>query len=437
MAEAILVAPADLLLDEENPRLSQPNVGQNKATQALAKHQGRKLQALAADIVANGLSPSDLPIVIFAPGNPKRYIVLEGNRRLTALKALENPEIVAGNVPHGVLKELRRLSKQYLENPIESVQCALVNKADEAEHWIRLRHTGENNGAGIVRWGADEHHRYDLRWTNRTPPHQQALNWLESQGVLKPEERSDLPTSSFERLINTPVVRDKLGIEVEKGNLHLLAEPKRVAKALMWVIRDLISRKINVGDIYTQPKRAEYAARLPADVIVTPTLSSGHGTPVGASKIPGKRRAKKPVKPERRREQLIPSTCILNTTDPRCLDIEQELRRLRISAFTNAAGVLFRVFLELSADCYIAKVHLKAKDDKLVTKLLAIVSDLETKGKIAKTTARVIRRACDSNAVNLLNDYVHNRHEFPGANDLRGHWDRLQPFVTAMWAPEK
>ncbi len=51
MAETITLAPADPLLDEQNPRIEQPNAGQQRALQALAHLLNRKLLRLATDIV--------------------------------------------------------------------------------------------------------------------------------------------------------------------------------------------------------------------------------------------------------------------------------------------------------------------------------------------------------------------------------------------------
>ena len=120
MAETVQVPPADLLIDEENPRISQPNAGQQKALKALAQHLGAKLQVLAADIVGNGLDPSNVPIVMLFPGNQGRYVVLEGNRRLAAIRALENPETIVDAVSPSILKKIRRLSKDYQDNPVET-----------------------------------------------------------------------------------------------------------------------------------------------------------------------------------------------------------------------------------------------------------------------------------------------------------------------------
>ncbi len=64
MSETMSIRPADLLIDEENPRLSQPNIGQREAQRAIAHDQPRKLQMLARDIVRHGLNPADPPIVM-------------------------------------------------------------------------------------------------------------------------------------------------------------------------------------------------------------------------------------------------------------------------------------------------------------------------------------------------------------------------------------
>lgn len=113
MAEILALSLPDLLIDSENPRLPQPNVGQRDALRALAGHEPGKLVSLARDIVAYGTNPSELPIVMPLSDDLKRYVVLEGNRRLSALKALENPEWLVGAMSPGDVDEMRRLSRQY------------------------------------------------------------------------------------------------------------------------------------------------------------------------------------------------------------------------------------------------------------------------------------------------------------------------------------
>ena len=142
MAETIATTPANLLVDVENPRLPQPNVGQRDAQRAIARDQQRKLLALAKDIVQYGLNPAEFPIVMPLRDDLKRFVVLEGNRRLIALKALENPEWLVGAADHVVVAAMRKLSSAYQQAPIESIQCLSVKTREEAQHWIGIDQRG-------------------------------------------------------------------------------------------------------------------------------------------------------------------------------------------------------------------------------------------------------------------------------------------------------
>lgn len=441
MSETIQISPVDLLIDEQNPRISQPNAGQHKALQSLAGILQKKLQKLADHIVNNGINPADLPIVMPVKDDLKRYVVLEGNRRLAALRALENPESVSGSVPAGVLNAIRKLSRTYQNNPIEHISCVVMKDREEARPWIELRHTGENEGAGVVPWGHEESGRFRAR-SGVFPIQTQALNFLESRGDLTLEARQKIPVTSLKRLIDTPEVRAKMGLEVEGGKLSMLAGEKHVAKALMYVVNRLSTGKTKVTDIYTRDQRVDFANKLPADVVVTPTLKSGNGVPVsgGAGGKTTKSKSSGAPKLGKKRDRLIPRDCTLNVTDVRVRQIEGELRRLSLGDYTNAVSIMFRVFIELSADCHIAMASLSTKDEKLSTKLLAVATDLIAKNKLTVAQAAPVRQQCHKDSflapsTALMNEYVHNRFIIPAAGDLRTYWDNLQPFITAVWAP--
>ena len=132
MSAIELLSIPDLLIDTENPRLPQPNVAQRDTLRALAEHQKSKLVALARHIVGNGINPTELSIVMPINDDLRRYVVLEGNRRLAALRALENPEWLVGALQPGEVEEMRRLGKEYQSNPIESIPCVVVVTREEA-----------------------------------------------------------------------------------------------------------------------------------------------------------------------------------------------------------------------------------------------------------------------------------------------------------------
>lgn len=435
MAHHISLSPADLVIDEENPRLPQPNVGQHEAMRGIAKDQNRKLAALAKDIVENGINLGDLPYVMPLNDARNRYVVLEGNRRLVALKALENPQPLVGAVDVNVLADLREFSKQYQQAPIETILCVSFKDRDEARHWIDLRHMGENEGAGIVPWSHDGTSRYRAR-SGKAELHVLALNFLEDRGLITAEERRKFPGSTYQRLLETPSVRQNCGVELRDNQMHLLGSEKAVEKALLWVARSLTGpNPIKVTQLHSVEQRDQYAAKMPADVIVKPSRT-GTGT---AKKGKQQHRHQKPKRP-REREYLIPNDCLLHVTDLRCNEIENELRTLPLDDYKNAVSVLFRVFLELSADAYAAAKKLATSPDApLGKKLLDVAIDLEAKQKLSKQQIVPVRKACQKDSfiapsVMLMHKYVHSQYIFPAAGDIRAHWNSLQPFVAALWS---
>jgi len=445
MTEIKSVPLVDILIDVENPRLPQPSVGQREAIRGIAGEQGPKLLAMAEHIVQNGLNPADhLYVMPLKPGE-QRFVVLEGNRRLSTLKGLDNPDLLDGAVTASILKEFHRLNKQYQQSPIENVSCIVFNSREEADPWIQLKHDGELEGAGIVRWGSDDKARYRARIGKTKQPaleiQTQVLNFLEHRGDLTTAERRKVPATSYKRLLETPRFREKMGIEFEDGRIKALADEDIVAKALLYVAKALMSRKIRTKDIYDIADRIKYADSLPLDIVVTQTKNSGGGI-VLKTEIPGaKAKIKAKVKKAKLRDRLIPGDCVLSIGDARLVDIDRELRSLSLEDTPNAVSVLFRVFIELSCDAYVIRVKLPtAEKDFLGKKLQDVVKDLVNQKKLTEKQAEPVMRAgakdsflCPS--VTLMNQYIHNINMVPSPTDLRAHWDSLQPFVIAVWAP--
>lgn len=128
---------ADLLVDQANYRLL-PQPTQRDAIRAMIVDQGRKLTVLARDILEFGLSPGELLLVSESPDQPGRFVVYEGNRRITALKVMETPELAAGLATEAVF---RQLGDRFKSNPRRTVDASVVADRETAMFWIRRRHT--------------------------------------------------------------------------------------------------------------------------------------------------------------------------------------------------------------------------------------------------------------------------------------------------------
>jgi len=264
MAKVESIPLDNLLIDTDNPRLEGSLQDQRAAICAVAVNQGPKLAVLAKDIVEHGLNPLDSPLVTQFEEDSHYFVVLEGNRRVAALKILEDPGLISGVVEDTIVSRFRKLSTQY-KDPIKEMQCVIVAERADATHWIELRHTGENDGAGIVRWGGKETARFRQR-SGQKEPHLQVLDFLEGRGDVSKETCQSVPVTSMKRLLTNPYVRTKLGIDLVSGAVVTRVEDdNEVAKGLKRVVEDLASGNVRVKDIYTRDDRIKYIDSLPPE----------------------------------------------------------------------------------------------------------------------------------------------------------------------------
>ena len=135
----------DLLLNTGNPRIGSAT-SQRDALQKVVSDQGEKLMELASSIVDEGMSPIDRLLVVKDKQDPAgRFIALEGNRRVAALRILANPTVLDGmQLKPATRKRFDAVARNFDRGNVEPIDCFEVETRDDATTWLYLRHTGEN-----------------------------------------------------------------------------------------------------------------------------------------------------------------------------------------------------------------------------------------------------------------------------------------------------
>ncbi len=193
-----------LFLDLQNPRF-EPVKDEAAAIAHLAKDE--KVSALAEDIVRQGgLNPLEIIGVILATGikaSSKKYTVVEGNRRICALKLLGDPDLA----PPEFRKRFTKLAEKWKE--AKSLNALVFKSREEAKPWLERLHEGEKDGVGRRAWDAPQKQRFT--GTAKNAPAMLLLDYAVEEGWVSKEETDGLLTT-IQRFINNPVLRNQLGI---------------------------------------------------------------------------------------------------------------------------------------------------------------------------------------------------------------------------------
>ena len=338
---------ANLLVDLINPRHNQ-QLSQREAISTIAFDQGIKLVNLGQDIIDKGLSLNDLPMV--TPANEEgMYIILEGNRRIAAMKLMVSPSLLNSiGLPKNITTRFRELNESAADLPSQ-IYCSIVDR-DEARHWIEQKHTGENNGSGIVMWDGRQTQRF-----RGMSPALHAIELVEESNFVDDETKKKLAKiaiTNVERILETPDARRFLGVDVQKGELVFTIPEEEALGRLALVIGDIANKRIKVSDLDKKEQRVKYAEGISKRPL--PKAVGGSGGNAGGNNGGGASSVK-PGIPRRilpDRKFLIPKSCKLTIDQNRINKIYHELQGMEIEKYTNSCAVMFRVFIELCLDHY-------------------------------------------------------------------------------------
>jgi hypothetical protein len=428
-----------LRLDTGNPR-HEVQADELAEVKEFLAQQGSKIVRLIRDIAATGTNPAELPIVIPDDADPQKFIVLEGNRRLLSLRLLSDPGLAELAGKPSIKRTLEQVAKQRAVT-LDTLQCVVFRNRDEAAHWIELRHTGANDGIGIVGWDPTQVARF------KKTQYETALLVVDHvrENVPMDEELkrqiSRIYLSTVARLINDPDIRNACCLKIENGKLSADVALADLDKALLRIVSDVATKQIKVDDVKSKADRLRYLERLSKEGIIPPaTAQKVDPYPVGGVHTATHRKRGRP--PSTSRRALIAPSCVLRIGHPRVNDVYKELKRLDVELFTNCAAAMLRVFLELSLNAFATRrITFKPRKGQkaihLGDKILDVADYLENNGTLTRGELNPIRAMAkkknDLFGVPTLNDYIHNPHFSPIAKDLKTMWDNMQSFMEALW----
>lgn len=197
----------NLIVNPDNPR-DEPQDKEEDAIRILFKSEN-KLIKLMKSIATNGYDITE-KICIIEGEEPKKFLVMDGNRRVTCIKLLNNPNFLPENISkrEHLLKKIKKISIDNNYIPITKVEAVLFDMPAEEQDMkriIRNKHTGENGGEGRLRWDYTAQVRFD-----KDEFKQFFAEILDK--ILKVNKSY----TTMERIVGDPDMRTKLGIIIDR-----------------------------------------------------------------------------------------------------------------------------------------------------------------------------------------------------------------------------
>lgn len=435
--ETKLLHITQLLLDSENPRHDVIENQRDIIKQLLVTE---KIDNLAQDIAEHGaLSPLEAVGVMPLENRKNEYVVVEGNRRVCACMLLNDPNLSPTDTIRRKFETLRKNN-----NVPSEVRCTVFKTRDDADHWIQLRHEGQQDGRGTKSWDATQIARYaDKRGRkNQNIQAIKILDFAADRGIIAPGDKGGFSITTLQRYLSNPVFRNVLGLE-NKEDLQSRHDRETFQR---FITRFLSDAKPD-GEVNSRSKGkdwVDYANKLQSEIAdpppdTNPLIDHGKEDSEKSKDNSGKEPKPKSSKPDpAKRKNLIPYNVRFAINDKFLNRLYLEMRKLEVEVYEFSAAYLLRAFIEGSIIRYMEKYlpDEAKKEMKLHQKILKVSEHLQKNGVKKGILQPLNVAASDQNSILSplnLGAMVHLT-IIPTKRELLGVWDRLEGALKEIHA---
>lgn len=470
-------------LDVQNPRfllLYNNSNSQDDIVKYLLRNENAN--ELVKSIVEQQDYRSDSFLYVIQRGN--RYIVKEGNRRLAAIKALQNPQIYLNN--------------RYDKFTISEVPCLVYSDKSALDKDIASRHTQTDikrwsrlaQGAYIYNCLKDGMPLSDLNYLKDYKSLYKLFNlYVAANQVGYGEKFKKLVldwdrATLIERFFSAHSQRyilpyfgysinnDTCQIKVFDENLFRLSldnfiswlDPKNTEKITTQMITNntidkyfnenfftnkQYSKQLNLEDNKTLLNETEIIKEIYTTLETDTQEQNDTNYEINTSKT----MLKQPTTKKHSKDRLtyLPIKFTLSIPVGRERDVFWELKKLSPikNKMPNAFAIMTRIFLEMTLDFYgnnnlseYKNKSLNSKKYELCMKMRDVIDNLKSKNKLSLQEYNALLKFTNNDKarfdnIHTLHQYVHNASCVPNDNDLKTTWDNLSKLFTIIWNSEE
>ncbi|MBL7841924.1 MAG: hypothetical protein JNJ75_17385 [Cyclobacteriaceae bacterium] len=454
----------DLFLDDQNWRFPPHlhGLAQPQLLEALIDEYD--VYEIASSIEENGFYPHESLVVVLEKG---KYIVLEGNRRLAACKALLQPEKLSDSNR----TRFTKLSAATDKASIKKMSVVIAPLRADAIDLIESLHTTP----GRLKWDPISKYRFNQAYrSNNKAKFTEANKALDAYLIAKaldlPEEIKKIVLNEKKfyltnllRIMDDENTMKYLGYSYDhNGKLIIKSKGSEFQKGFTPIVTDVVTSKSFSRMVNSVEDKKKYITDKKREVNLK-SSGSGHltaeqfvkqlqkGTSITSVPTKGSGRSKATSK------GLIPMDFDCTIKETRIQSVFGELQRMPVIKYANAVGISLRLLLELSLFKHLDSIgeiaKMKAEAHKAAAKkgqnltghwtpelkkMLKWISDPATttlSGHLSKKIADFIDQKSEDPVLYNLNQLVHNPEEIPDETSLRKTWSSLQGLLKITLNP--
>lgn len=444
-----------LKLDKRNPRLfadSVLNCSQSQLLHLLIDQSD--VRDIAKRICKNGYFSFNIPVVV---KERRSFVVLEGNRRLAALKLLRNPELSTVSTRRffvNLSADFDRSSVEKIDTVIaptrESADILLytVHGSESARRWSRLMKqkfiagkvaSGESlsgiaNKFNVAETAVKESVAEVLLL-------QMAMTLDFDVSVSESIQSEAFPLSTLLRIVGTATFKDITGFSLLESSFVTKLSETDFKQFMRHIFQDLATGNLDSRSLGDEKSRTEYLNNLKEQYVTSDGGAHWEYVPqrdeiTDVVYEPRRRR------PKQSRQYLIPDSDLLTLGHQKLDALIAEGKMMPLGTYKNSAGLLLRTIMHLAVCRIMEKkgfkdaIYEKGGKVKGLGELLGwlVKSDAVPMSDAFRDKMRRLSSRDNTEFMNIrtLHDYVHDNYQQPDKTALSNFWALIKEMLETI-----
>lgn len=444
---------SNLKLDKENPRI--PAYISTRTTEEIFSYlfEYEKIDRLAEKIVEKGFISHD-PIYVIK--EKKSYVVVEGNRRVSALKCLLDPALVPSLSKK---RKFEKLKNKLGQDLIEKIDVIVAPSRIEVQNVLFELHA-----EGKLQWNRQQKNQFIASIGVNS---NESIEEIAARFNVKPSEIQDavqeyyleryftelkLPTdieekalnvnfgiSIMSRLVNCSFFKSLTGFKLEKGKLQTAISKYKFDYLLRNFIIDIVNKEIDSRKLNKTVDIEKYIQRIYEKISDEESDEAVDFSPKIIKSQSVNAKSQSVSKSKKTVKFLIPREKQYQTGLHKLDLLIEEAQSMLLDVHKTASALLLRTILELTTvrvfDINNSK-KLCLNDNGRIKNLSNNLSTLTKKREWFQNQAYlsdlvrfISSNNSDWNSLDSLNRYAHGEYTLPDKNVLQAVWLITEPLI--------